>query len=64
MRKVLKRLEYINKEDVVTHKGWIAGLLYGADEILLTELIFMGTLANVDSKQLTVFLSLFINEEK
>lgn len=64
MRKILKRLEFVDKNEVVTSKGRVASLLFGSDEILLAELIFSGYFSELDAKQTTIFLSLFVNEER
>jgi ATP-dependent RNA helicase DOB1 len=64
MRKILKRLEFVDKNEVVTSKGRIGSLLFGSDELLLTELVFSGFLSELNAKQSTIFLSLFVNEEK
>ena len=63
MKKILTRLEFINKEEVPTSKGKIASLIFGSDELLLTEVIFSGILRNLTPKQIDVIMSLFINEE-
>ena len=64
MRIVLKRLGFINTDGVPTVKGRVASLIFGADELLLTELIFMNQLTNLTPKQIDVILSLFVNEER
>ena len=64
MRKILKRLEFVDKNEVVTSKGRVASLLFGSDELLLTELIFSGYFSELDAKQTTIFMSLFVNEER
>lgn len=63
MKKILTRLEFINKEEVPTTKGKIASIIFGSDELLLTEVIFSGILRNLTPKQIDVIMSLFINEE-
>lgn len=64
MRVVLKRLGFIDPEGVPTVKGRTASLIFGSDEILLTELIFMNQLTTLTPKQIDIILSLFVNEEK
>ena len=64
MRIVLKRLGFVDTEGVPTVKGRVASLIFGSDELLLTELIFMNQLTNLSARQLDVILSLFVNEEK
>lgn len=64
MRIVLKRLGFIDNEGVPTVKGRVAGLIFGSDELLLTELIFMNQLTSLSAKQIDVILSLFVNEER
>lgn len=42
MRKVLRRLEYVDRNEVVTSKGRVAAVLFGADELLISEMLFSG----------------------
>ena len=49
MKKVLKRLDFVDNEDVPTAKGKIAALIFGADELLITELLFSGKLRKLSS---------------
>ena len=64
MKVVLKRLNFIDLNGVPTSKGRIASLIFGSDEILLTELLFMNQLTKLTPKQIDIILSLFINEER
>lgn len=64
MKQILRRTEFISKDDVPTHKGKIASLIFGTDELVLTEILFSGILKNLEAKQLITILTLFINEEK
>ncbi len=63
MKKILTRMEYIDKEEVPTTKGKIASVIFGSDELLLTEVIFSGSLKSLTSKQIDMIMSLFVNEE-
>lgn len=63
-KKVLQRLEFIDRHEVPTTKGRVASFIFGSDEILLTEMIFSGLLGDLNSKQTDVLLSLFVNEER
>ena len=42
MKRVMRRLDFIDKNDVPQLKGKVAAGLSTADEILATELIFSG----------------------
>ena len=64
MKKVLQRLEFFDKEEVLTAKGKVASRVFGADELLLTQLMFEGHLSDLTSKQTTVLLSFVVNEDR
>jgi superfamily II RNA helicase len=42
MKRVMRRLEMVNKNDVPRLKGKVAASLSACDEILTTELLFSG----------------------
>lgn len=64
MKNILRRLGMLNDQDIPNQKGKVASLMQGCDELLLTEIIFQGTLRNLDARQIVVILSMFINEEQ
>lgn len=64
MKQVLFRLGFINKDDVPIEKGKIASVIFGTEELILTEILFSGELRKLTSKQLITLLTVFINEEK
>lgn len=64
MKIVLKRLNFVDLNGVPTHKGRIASLIFGADELLITEMLFLNQLTALTPKQIDVILSLFVNEER
>ena len=64
MKKVLQRLEYIDKNEIVTERGRVASCIFGSDELLLTKLIFSGMFNKLDPKGNSMLLSIFINEDK
>mmetsp|Transcript_7991 Transcript_7991/g.13409 ORF Transcript_7991/g.13409 Transcript_7991/m.13409 type:complete len:294 (-) Transcript_7991:23-904(-) len=60
MKRVLRRLDMIDKHDVPLLKGKVAASLSAADELLATELIFNGFLQNLTSEQIAAVLSCLI----
>lgn len=63
-KRVLRRLEYCNAQDVIEFKGRVACELSSADELLLTELIFNGVYNNLTTPQCVSLLSCFVCDEK
>lgn len=48
MKRVMRRLELINKHDVPNLKGKAAASISAADEIITTELLFSGFFQDLD----------------
>jgi len=48
MRRVMRRLDMCDKNDVPTLKGKVACTISASDEILITELIFSGFFQDLD----------------
>ncbi len=44
----MRDLEFIDKYEVVTPKGRMASLIFGGDELLMTEVLFSGILNPLD----------------
>ena len=63
MNRVLHRMNYINDNGIVTLKGQVACSITSSDPIILTEMIFNGTLNNCNEEDLCVILSCFVNGE-
>ncbi|XP_044754948.1 exosome RNA helicase MTR4-like [Coccinella septempunctata] len=63
-KRVLRRLDYCTKEDVIELKGRVACELSSADELLLTELLFNGVFNNLTPAEATALLSCFVCTEK
>jgi ATP-dependent RNA helicase DOB1 len=64
MRRVLKRLEYVNAEGVLTAKGRFACEVSAGDELVLTNMIFSGVFNDLTVDQTVALLSCFENQEK
>mmetsp|Transcript_37581 Transcript_37581/g.96143 ORF Transcript_37581/g.96143 Transcript_37581/m.96143 type:complete len:1017 (-) Transcript_37581:98-3148(-) len=62
--RVLRRLEYVNTDGVVSLKGRFAAHINSADEIVLTELVFEGTFRNLTPTQAAALISCFVWQEK
>ena len=63
-QRVLRRLEYVDKEGVVLMKGHIAAEISSGDDLVLTELLMDGTFASLKPEDIAALLSCSIHEEK
>lgn len=63
-KRVLRRMAYCTAADVIELKGRVACELNGADELLLTEMIFNGLFNALTVPQMTALLSCFVCDEK
>jgi len=62
MKRVLRRLQLVNEETVLS-KGQVACILTSSDEILLTEMLFNGAFNDLEPKVLCAMLSCFLVNE-
>lgn len=62
-KRVLRRLSYCTASDVIELKGRVACELHGADELLMTEMIFHGIFNCLTVPQMTALLSCFVCDE-
>ena len=60
MKRLLKRLNYISNNDVVTIKGQVACQITSSNEIVLTEMLFEGCFNNIEENYLSAMLSCFL----
>ncbi|XP_015118558.1 exosome RNA helicase MTR4 [Diachasma alloeum] len=63
-KRVLRRMAYCTAADVIELKGRVACELNGADELLLTEMIFNGLFNSLNIPQVAALLSCFVCDEK
>lgn len=63
MKRVLRRLGFINNEDVVEVKGRVACEINTANELVLTELLLGGTLNSMDPAVVVAVCSCFVLDE-
>ncbi|KAI5658159.1 hypothetical protein M9H77_26952 [Catharanthus roseus] len=63
-KRVLRRLGYITRDDVVELKGKVACEISSADELTLTELMFNGVLKDIKVEEMVSLLSCFVWQEK
>ncbi|KAL6184037.1 hypothetical protein ACLB2K_045444 [Fragaria x ananassa] len=63
-KRVLRRLGYITRDDVVELKGKVACEISSADELTLTELMFNGVFKDIKVEELVSLLSCFVWREK
>lgn len=64
MRRVLRRLEFIDKDGVVQLKGRMACEITSADEILMTEIVFQNVFADIDANNIIALCSCLVFDEK
>ena len=64
MKRVLRRLGYIDEGDVVQSKGRVACEINSADELLLTELIYDGVFLDLTPQQCVALLASVVFLEK
>lgn len=60
MRRVMRRLDMADKNDVCTLKGKVACSISATDEILLTELLFSGEFSDLSPPDVAAILSCLI----
>lgn len=60
MKRVMRRLDMVDKNDVPHLKGKVAAGISAADELLTTELIFSGFFQELDPHQMTAVLSCLV----
>ncbi|GJW35310.1 DExH-box ATP-dependent RNA helicase DExH9 isoform X1 [Tanacetum coccineum] len=63
-KRVLRRLGYVTKDDVVELKGKVACEISSADELVLTELMFNGVFKDIKIEEMVSLLSCFVWQEK
>ncbi|KAM0025560.1 putative RNA helicase [Helianthus debilis subsp. tardiflorus] len=63
-KRVLRRLGYVTRDDVVELKGKVACEISSADELVLTELMFNGVLKDIKIEEMVSLLSCFVWQEK
>eukprot|EP01122_Echinamoeba_exundans_P012015 TRINITY_DN4942_c0_g1_i1.p1 TRINITY_DN4942_c0_g1~~TRINITY_DN4942_c0_g1_i1.p1 ORF type:complete len:1148 (-),score=326.50 TRINITY_DN4942_c0_g1_i1:30-3077(-) len=64
MRRVLRRLNFTSAENIIEVKGRVACEINAADELVLTELIFMGFFTELTHQQIAAVLACFVFDEK
>lgn len=63
MKRVLRRLGFTNKEDIVQIKGKVACEISACDEILVTELMFAGVFNEMECNEISAILSALVHDE-
>jgi ATP-dependent RNA helicase DOB1 len=60
MKRVMRRLDMADKNDVPTLKGKVACSISATDEILITEMLFSGEFSDLEPHQVAAILSCLI----
>ena len=63
-KRVLRRLGFITKDDVVDIKGRVACEISAGDELLVTEMIFQGVWNAAEPEVIAAVASCFVFSEK
>jgi ATP-dependent RNA helicase DOB1 len=73
MKRVLRRLGYLDQQNIITIKGIffnifknsgkVASEISAADEIMITELIFSGIFTKLNEHEICAILSTFVCDE-
>ncbi|XP_015178986.1 PREDICTED: superkiller viralicidic activity 2-like 2 [Polistes dominula] len=63
-KRVLRRMGYCTAADVIELKGRVACELNGADELLMTEMIFNGLFNSLSIPQMVALISCFVCDDK
>lgn len=63
MRRVLRRLAYVDEKGVLLHKGRFCCEVTTADEIVLTDMVFDGVFNDLSQEQAVAVLSCFVHKE-
>ena len=63
MKRVLRRLDFVNENEILSTKGHVGCNISAGDELLLTEMLFNGSLNEVEGDFLVAFLTCFLTNE-
>ncbi|OAD61477.1 Superkiller viralicidic activity 2-like 2 [Eufriesea mexicana] len=63
-KRVLRRMAYCTASDLIELKGRVACELNGADELLMTEMIFNGLFNSLSVPQMVALISCFVCDDK
>eukprot|EP00054_Salpingoeca_dolichothecata_P017500 m.105077 g.105077 ORF g.105077 m.105077 type:complete len:1072 (-) comp22474_c0_seq1:123-3338(-) len=63
-KRVLRRLDFATKDDVIQLKGRVACEISTGDELVITEMIFNGVFNDLTVNQTVALMSCFVFEEK
>ena len=66
MIRVMRRMDYLDRDNILMRKGRVACEITTSDEneLLLTELLFRGTLNNMETEMVVALLSCLVNVSK
>ena len=64
MKRVLRRLEFVDKDEVVLEKGKLGCEISSCDELLLTEMVFQNVFEGLTGEQIISLCSCLILDEK
>jgi len=64
MKRVLRRLGFIDKNDIVQLKGKVACEISACDEIIATELIFSGVFNEMEPNAISALLTCLVHDER
>lgn len=63
MKRVMRRLDMCDKNDITQLKGKVASRISASDELLVTEMLFAGTFQNLDPFQIAALCSCLVFDD-
>lgn len=63
MKRIMRRLGLINKDDIVQLKGRVAGEISSCDELVATELLMSGFFHNLQPSEIAAVISCMVHDE-
>jgi ATP-dependent RNA helicase DOB1 len=63
MKRVMRRLGWISRDDIVELKGKVACEVSASDEIVITELLFSGMFAEMSPHEVAAVLTCLVYDE-
>jgi len=63
MKRAMRRLNILSKDDIIELKGRVAGCISSCDEVLMTELVLSGFFNDMTAAEIPAILSAVINDE-
>lgn len=63
MKRVMRRLGFLDTKEIVTYKGKVACEISAGDELVISELVFGGGFEGLKGDEVCALLSMFVCDE-